>query len=335
MSRAVTVGLGLSGAALALALALAACVERDDGATPIACGPPTDDAPDELACTGLYANFETREISTTARPYAPAVPFWSDGYDKTRWIELPEGQPIDASDVDEWKFPVGTKVWKEFRFGERKIETRLLWKAKEDRWVKAAYVWSEDGKTARRSGGKTLTVGGLAYRVPDVDGCNECHQGRRDALLGFEAVSLAQPAAKGLTLAVLARENRLAPAPERTSITVDPGLGVLHVNCGVSCHNSTPAAKGASSTLRLRIAFDEAASKPVDAWEMLSTTVNVPATLPGWNSGLRIAAGAPDKSVVISAMTTRGTGQMPPQTDEVDFGGVAAVEAFVRALPPR
>lgn len=331
MSRAATVRWVCLGATLVLA----ACATHDDGSIPIACGPPTDEAPDELACTGLYANFATKEVSTTARVYAPAVSFWSDGYEKTRWIELPDGKPIDASAVDDWVFPIGTKVWKEFRLGESKIETRLLWKVREDRWVKAAYVWSEDGKTATRGEGKTLKVGGAEYHVPDVNECNECHRGRQDTLLGFEAVSLAQPNATGITLAVLAQENRLEPAPRRTSIAVDPGLGALHVNCGVSCHNSTPAAKGFSSTLRLRIAFDEAANKPVDSWEILSTTVDVPATLPGWNGGLRIAPGAPEKSVVVAAMTTRGTGQMPPQASEVDFVGVAAVEAFVRSLPPR
>ena len=330
MSHGVAVRVGLLG----VALALASCAKHE-GSDPIVCGPPTDDAPAELACTGLYADFETKEVAKTARLYAPAVSFWSDGYEKTRWIELPNGPPIDASSMDDWKFPIGTKVWKEFRFHDRKIETRLLWKVKEDRWVQAAYVWSEDGTTATRGEGKALTIAGAAYHVPGVTECNDCHKGRKDTLLGFEAISLAQPAATGLTLAVLAQENRLAPPPARTTISIDPGLGVLHVNCGVSCHNSTPAANGRDSTLRLRIGFDEAATKPIDSWQLLSSAVNVPATLPAWSSGLRIAPGAPDKSVLIASMKARGTGQMPPNAREVDFAGVAAVEAFVRSLPPR
>ncbi|HSO31417.1 MAG TPA: hypothetical protein VLT33_02845 [Labilithrix sp.] len=317
-----------------VALALASCA-KPDGPDPIVCGPPTDDAPAELACTGLYADFGTKEVAKTARLYAPAVSFWSDGYEKSRWIELPDAKPIDASSMDDWKFPVGTKVWKEFRFRERKIETRLLWKVKEDRWVMAAYVWSEDGATATRGEGRTLTVGGDTYHVPEGIECNDCHKGKRDTLLGFEAISLAQPAATGLTLAVLAQENRLAPPPARTTVSVDPGLGVLHINCGVSCHNSTPAANGHDSTLRLAIGFDEAATKPIASWQMLSSVVNVPATLPGWGGGLRITPGAPDKSVIIASMTARGTGQMPPKGRQVDFAGVAAVETFVRSLPPR
>ena len=330
MSHRVAMG----GGVLGLALALTSC-SKSEGPAPIVCGPPTDEAPAELACTGLYADFDAKAVSKTARLYAPAVSFWSDGYDKTRWIELPDGTTIDASSMDEWKFPVGTKVWKEFRFKERKIETRLLWKVKSDRWVEAAYVWSEDGSTATRGEGQSLTVAGAAYKIPAVIECNDCHKGKLDTLLGFEAVSLAQPAATGLTLAVLAQENRLTPPPSRTTIALDPGLGVLHVNCGVSCHNSTPAANGRDSTLRLRVGFDEAASKPLDSWELSSSAVNVPATLPAWRSGPRIAPGAPDKSVIIASMKERGTGQMPPKAREIDFAGIGAVEAFVRSLPPR
>ena len=103
----------------------------------------------------------------------------------------------------------------------------------------------------------------------------------------------------------------------------------------MSCHNATPVANGKDSTLRLRIGFDEASSKPVDSWQMMATIVDVPATLPGWNGGPRLAPGAPEKSVLIASMKARGTGQMPPSTQEIDFGGITAVEGFVRSLPPR
>jgi len=318
---------------LGLSIALASGA-KEDGAAPIVCGPATDQAPAELACTGLYADFATKEVAKSARLYAPAVSFWSDGYEKERWIELP-GTPIDASNMDDWKFPVGTKVWKEFRFRDRKIETRLLWKAKEDGWVMASYVWSQDGTKATRGEGQSLTIGGAPYHVPTVIECNDCHKGRKDILLGFEAISLAQPAASGVTLAVLAQEKRLAPPPAQTSLTVEPGLGVLHVNCGVSCHNATPGANGKDSTLRLRIGFDEASSRPVASWQMMATMVGVAATLPGWGGGLRLAPGAPDQSVLIATMKARGTGQMPPSTQELDFAGITAVEGFVRAFPPR
>jgi hypothetical protein len=313
------------------ALALVGC-SKSHG--PV-CGPPTDEPPDDLACTGLYADFDAKAVAPTARPYAPAVALWADGYEKSRWIQIPEGQSIDATSADEWRFPVGTKVWKEFHASDHKIETRLLWKVRVDHWVLASYVWSDDGTSAKRGEGAAVTVGGAPYHVPSQDDCIGCHKGRPDVLLGFEMVSLAQPAATGVTLGVLAQENRIVPPPAKTSITLDPGLGELHVNCGVSCHNATSAATRHDSKLRLRISVDEVTNKPVDQWELYTTTVNVPAALPLWGGEAIIAPGAPDKSAIIAAMTSNdATGKMPPVAYDVDVNGTAAVEAWVRMLPP-
>ena len=43
---------------------------------------------------------------------------------------------------------MGTKFWKEFRFNDRKIETRFLWRASLTRWVARSYVWNDDGTEA-------------------------------------------------------------------------------------------------------------------------------------------------------------------------------------------
>ncbi len=314
-----------------LAASLASCSKEEAEEPPVVCGPSTNEPPDELACTGLYADFRAKTIATTARAYAPGAALWSDGYDKSRWLELPEGSTIDTSNADEWSFPVGTKVWKEFRFQEKKLETRLLWKVAADRWVQAAYVWSEDGKSATRGEGRSLTVGGEAYDVPSLEQCRECHAGKSDQLLGIDAIALGQPAATGLTLATLAAEKRLSVPPAKTAVALDPGVAVLHVNCGVSCHN----ARRADSTFRLRVGFDEATEKPIQDWELHRTTVGIRATVPGWNGAQLVAPGAPAESVVVKAMNTRGTGQMPPADRHVDFKGVAAVEAWIRSLPPK
>jgi len=291
--------------------------------------------PDDLACATLYSDFDSKVVAKNARPFAPGAPFYSDGSEKSRWVELPDGQSIDAATPDDWKFPVGTKMWKELRAGGRKIETRLLWK-KAEGWVLAAYVWSEDGATAKRGEGSNLSVNGLAYHVPSQTECLDCHKGRRDIVLGFEAVSLAQPSASGVTLATLAQENKIAPPPAKTALTVDPGLAQLHVSCGVSCHNANSAATRKDSKLRLRISFDEAANKPVTAWELYTTTVKVAAGLPVWRSGAIIEPGVPEKSVIISAMTeTASTDRMPPTRRDVDLEGIAAVSAFIKTLPPR
>lgn len=318
------------------AVAGAACGGEDfTSAPPTACAS-TDEAPEDLACTGLYADFASKTLAPTSRHFGPAFPLWSDGYDKDRFISLPDGATIDATAIDDWRFPVGTKVWKEIRRGQRKIETRFFWKVADDRWLQAAYVWSEDGSRATRGEGADLVVDGSPYHVPRVSECNDCHRSKKDKLLGFEAVSLALPGAVGLTLPVLASEGRLAPPPPRTELTIpDPGLGVLHANCGVTCHNASATATAYSTGLRLKLGFDEVASKPVSAWEVFTSAVNVPAKSPGWAGETRITPGAPENSLVVEVMKVRGEGQMPPlATNVVDAAGVAAVEGWIRSLPP-
>ncbi len=325
----------IASAALFAAGAACSSSEQARSTLPAHCASaPEDEVPDDLACTGLYTDLGTKTLAPTAIAYAPAAPLWSDGYDKDRWIELPAGTAIDASNVDDWRFPVGTKAWKEFRRGERKIETRFFWKVSDDRWLQASYVWSEDGTKATRGEGTDLEVDGAPYHVPKTQDCNACHRGRKDKLLGFEAVSLAQTAAKGLTLSKLIEDERIAPAPAQKTIALpDPALGVLHANCGITCHNGTPTATAYSTKLRMRLGFDEIVSAPVERWESYQTLVGVDATMPGWAGEVRLVPGSPETSLIVTVMRLRGEGQMPPiASDVVDEQGVGAVEAWIRSL---
>jgi hypothetical protein len=327
-------------AVLTAALTVAGCAHHSDDASSdsaalTGCGDSGDDAPDDLACTGLYTDLATKALAPNVRQYAPAVPLWSDGADKSRFIQLPDGATIDAKNMDDWTFPVGTKAWKEFRKGDRKVETRFFWKQKEGTWVQAAYVWSEDGTHANRGEGQTVTVDGQPYSVPKNTDCNSCHKGRKDKLLGFEAISLAQPEATGLTLATLAAEHRIDPVPPRTSLTLPQrGLGVLHVNCGVACHNTNPSSLANPTGLHMRLSFDAVANHPVEEWDTVKTAVGVPAKLPGWAGEVRVTPSVPETSLIVKVMKLRGDGQMPPiATNVVDEQGVASVMDWIRSLP--
>src|SRR5690554_4584581 len=70
----------------------------------------TDPWPATLRGTGLYADEDTLADGVIA--FEVAWPLWSDGSTKERFLWLPEGTAIDASDPDRWAFPVGTKAWK-------------------------------------------------------------------------------------------------------------------------------------------------------------------------------------------------------------------------------
>src|SRR5215213_5354145 len=74
---------------------------------------PTDEErvsklPEKLGATGLYADIRTFSIATDVRSFAPQFALWADGADKQRWVQLPAGERIDTSDMNDWRFPAGT-----------------------------------------------------------------------------------------------------------------------------------------------------------------------------------------------------------------------------------
>jgi hypothetical protein len=207
--------------------------------------------PSELRCTGLYSDWNTRTIASSVTEYDPGLHLWSDGAVKTRWVYLPPGTAIDTSDMDEWTFPAGTKFWKQFIVDGVLIETRMLHKVPADpdgggyagAWNLTTYQWSADGGATSELTTGALNVNDAGYEIPTVAKCGQCHFGRLDDVLGFEAVSLSSPDAGGLPMSTLIARSLVTDPPD-TPLTV-PGdstqaaaLGYLHANCGVPCHNT-------------------------------------------------------------------------------------------------
>ena len=325
---------------------------------PVAVCPGASVPPSTLSCTGLYADIVGKTLAPGVRSYLPAVPLWSDGAQKARWIQLPPGTQIDASNPNEWTFPIGTKVWKEFSKNGRRIETRLFQKVDSGPppyWVHATYAWNADESEALFSGGGdiTLDADGGTYHIPTFSECEECHNGRTDHILGFEQISLGLDGAQGLTLTELASEGLMTPAPGRTSLTIgDDGtgaaaaaLGWIHINCGVTCHNanSTATAYGVGMRLRLDPALLDGRPLTASTLDPLRTTVGVPAVSPGWIQPVqwtRIVPGDPGHSLLVQLISNRGKnnavgGQMPPIASSiVDTADVAKVAAWVASMPP-
>ena len=210
--------------------------------------------PTELRCTGLYADWKTKTLAPGVRQYDPGLHLWSDGASKTRWIYLPPGTKIDTSNMDQWSFPNGTKVWKEFVVNGVRLETRLIWKRPTGSWYLTTYRWSADeSRTDELTAGETGADAG-SYEIPTQNNCFDCHSGRRDVVLGFEAVALSSPGASGITMATLKSDNLLTDPP--AAPLVIPGdakavaaLGYLHMNCGTSCHNRDNSNDAVSSGL--------------------------------------------------------------------------------------
>ncbi|HEY2518176.1 MAG TPA: hypothetical protein VGI39_45210, partial [Polyangiaceae bacterium] len=210
------------------------CTAEDAGFAPV----------NDLVCTNLYSDFGSKALSPGVIPYDPGLPLWADGATVKRWVLLPgSGQKIDTTNMNEWQFPVGTKFWQEFTVTGHRVETRYYWKRGDNDWVRGSYAWSSDETKATYSGGGATDVGGSSYTIPSQDQCDQCHLGREDRILGFEAVSLTSGAAK-ITGASLS--DLVTAAPGALSVPDDgsgkgaAALAWLHSNCGTSCHSNSP-----------------------------------------------------------------------------------------------
>lgn len=230
--------------------------------------------PARLSETGLVKSGSPSTVREGVLAFAPQYPLWSDGSVKRRWIYLPPGTAIDASDPDAWQFPAGTRLWKEFRQG-RVIETRYLERLAGGHWRFAAYIWDENGRDAvlAPEEGAVLPAGPTGrYIVPSRTDCLACHEGSAVPVLGFSALQLspdrdplaphADPPGGGqLDLATLVAMRRLANLPRELLATAPriaessplerAALGYLHGNCG-HCHGSSGALDGLDLSLAQR-----------------------------------------------------------------------------------
>ena len=311
-------------------------------------------APLRLSETGLYAADRPGVVASENRPFAPQYPLWTDGAAKRRWIHLPPGATIDASSDHAWEYPVGTKLWKEFSFGGRRVETRMLWKAGAERWILAAYVWNEaqtEAVLAPAAGvpGALEVAPGRRHSVPGRADCATCH-GSPAHPLGFGALQLsddrdplalhAEPLAPGmLTLATLVAEGRLVPnrgdlvaRPPRirsASPRTRAALGYLAANCG-SCHDG----RGAITANLPPLGYaDVAADGDAVAAALVARATRF--QVPGVAEGASVAVDpvAPGKSALLVRMgSRRPSSQMPPLGSVLrDEQALDAIAAWIAA----
>jgi hypothetical protein len=328
---------------LAAAAALSAALS---GQTPAAWPPPT------LRDTGLYSDWATRTVAPENLPFSPQYPLWTDGAQKSRWLRIPRGMFIDGSNPDAWAFPVGTRVWKEFRFG-RRAETRFIERTR-DGWRYASYAWNDDETEAT-----LVPEGGVRYSVPIRDGvrhgipsradCRACHEAGPVRLLGVSALQLSPdrdpnaahaeplpPGAIDLTTLVSSGLLRGTPAhllnPPPRVIAASPteraALGYLHSNCG-ACHVGTGELR--SLGFALNYTLDRPPGEPAPA---LATAIGQPSRFKMPDADdirERIRRGDPDASVVIARMATRNPlVQMPPLgTRIVDDEAVRLIRRWI------
>lgn len=235
--------------------------------------------------------------------FAPRFPLWTDGAAKRRWLQLPAGGTIDATDPDAWRFPPGTTLWKEFAFEGRPVETRMIRREADGGWTYAAYVWNAAGTEARLAPAQGLRVdlgGGRQHAVPSRDDCLACHEAAPVPVLGYSAV-------------------QLGTSP------IEPALGHLHGNCA-HCHH--PQGVPVRLNLQQRVAGAEAARRAV-----LATLSDAPSRWQPPGAVLPVVTpGDPQRSVLWLRMASRDPRrQMPPLGTQIpDPEGLAMVAAWIR-----
>jgi len=306
--------------------------------------------PQRLVDTGLYEP-ASRAVRADVVAFAPQYPLWSDGTRKRRWILLPPGSAIDASRVDAWEFPVGTRLWKEFGYG-RAIETRMIERLADGSWRFASYVWNEDGSDAvlAPEDGVVVTVADAPrgrYAVPSRTDCLACHEGAAVPVLGFSALQLspdrdplaphADAGSRSLVdLPILVARGVLRNLPgsvlasppriEAGSATARAALGYLHGNCG-HCHN--PA--GALTGLELLLAQQaEADARSVERTLQSLLGHSSRFRPQGSDARQRIAAGHGSSVLTLRMKSDNLLARMPPLgVQVVDTEGVALIERWI------
>jgi hypothetical protein len=327
-------------ALLGVTLALAAFAALADG----------DELPALLSDTGLRAAGGNDRVNDGVLAFAPQYPLWTDGARKRRWIRLPPGGTIDASDPDAWEFPVGTQLWKEFGY-DRPVETRLVERRADGTWIYATYLWRADGSDAELAAddGAVVEVAaapGGRYVVPSRNDCRACHEGAAVPVLGFGALQLspdrdplaphADPVMPGMVdLVSLAAAGLIENLPAALLATpprvraigsqARAALGYLHGNCG-HCHNAAGALDGLEMLLAQRAdpGIDSVAAT-LDSLLGRSSRFR-PA---GAGTAQRISADG-QHTLTLRMRTTNPFARMPPLgVQVVDDVGVSLVERWI------
>jgi len=345
-----------------MALALVACGD-DGGATVDAPMGGDADAPNDamidapalpvtLAETGLCVDAACATINSDIREYKPQYELYSDGSTKRRWIYLPPGTTIDTTDMNHWKYPVGTKLWKEFTRGTTRVETRYITKLLADdstpgSWFYASFEWNpaQTATTLASPGSGVPNANGTQHDIPSRANCRRCHEQVPGRVLGFQAISLDFSAPTGnLDLADAIGLNLLSmpptapatgpyfPFPAAATAVDKTAFGYLHANCG-GCHNpSSSVYSGLTSNMDLRLDVTKLGS--VAVIPARATTRNVNGTVGGL-TGRLVDTTTPADSVMLVRMSSTVFPTKMPEigTETTDPAGIAAITAWISQPP--
>jgi uncharacterized repeat protein (TIGR03806 family) len=301
-----------------------------------------DPVPDQLSASGCVDPGDVTQPYSGLFPYGLNAPFWSDGAAKDRHIGVPNGQTIAIDGQDDWEFPPGTVIVKNFRLGDRLVETRHLMRHPDGGWAGYTYEWNAAQTEATRvRGGKVANIDGQDWIFPDEAECLACHTAAAGRALGPETSQMNRDFTYPPTgrthgqletfdvLAMFSSPLQGDPAtlpamPDPMAETADIGArarAYLHTNCS-QCHRPggpTP------TSLDLRYTTALADTAACDAAPQSGDL--------GIDMARIIAPGEAARSVLVARMNVRDLNAMPPiGSNLVDAAGVTLISDWIDGL---
>lgn len=325
------------------------------------------DFPDKLSETGLFQSVADYRVAEGVIPYEVNAPGWHDGASTDHHLAIPGDGIIQYTNDRAWTLPEGTVLMQTLFFGKepgwlddpptrpqvRRIETRLLTR-QQGEWNGYSYRWNDEQTDATlvAAGGEDMLLAlpdgrGHPWHVPSRTECMNCHSRAVGYLLSMTAVqqNRLRGDSKGPDAAEAHRpyhwESLGLFGSEKPDVTHKRGpvrplvnpydetqsleqrvRSYLHTNCS-GCHVE---AGGGNARMELEWIRDLDEMRVVDVRPLHDTF--------GINNAMLVAAGDPDRSVLVHRISRRGTGQMPPLvTQHVDDAAVKMVREWIATLP--
>lgn len=351
----------LSVTAIGAALLFNAC--GDDGGTKPT-PPPTSGYPAKLSDFEFFqGNMRDMIPNEGVVPYDVAATLWADGSWKGRFIVLPPGEKATFQSEEEWDFPEGTIIIKNFVLPldmndldgpYRIVETRLLVREKGD-WTSLTYVWDEAETEATR-----VRIGATVdyditdrngqpysgvYVVPSETECRQCHgrsgsgthllglvtgQVNRDIEIGGEKVNqikwLEEQGIFSNSVGDVDAMHRLVDPLDLAQPLEDRARAYLHANCA-HCHREDGAASRSGLLLT--------------EWNTNDYTIGIckPPVAAGSGTGGRlhdIVPGSAEDSIMVFRMNSVDPAvKMPELSNQiVDDFGVGLVMDWINSMEP-
>lgn len=309
--------------------------------------------PTTLTATGAFSDLSTLSPNPGIVPYQINVPFWSDDGEKSRWFSVPATDlQMGFGASSPFVFPTSTVWIKHFEIemtegnpaSRRRLETRFLVKTEAGiygvtyRWnaeETEAFLVPEEGTTEvldRIVGGSPIAQ---TWTYPSRSDCLSCHSPAAGWALGFDSGQLNRETPFGgeshnqlLAFHEMGYFDSAIPSPdslmalsdaEDNSASLEHRVrSYLQANCA-QCHRD-----GAIATWDARI------STPMENAGILNGLLNDN----GGNPDNRVVVpGVPNRSMLLTRISTRGAGQMPPLASHVvDSRGVELVTEWIQSL---